>query len=109
MPESSCGVAILARPGPAHGVVICRGTIRTTESAITGHRWFAAHLRTHGVPCCQEGVLVWPGDFGAVGWEMPGVVALLAAAGLVPARGPGSSWSARSLGARQGAGEDERA
>jgi hypothetical protein len=48
-PESSCGVAILVRLRPgtfrAHGVVICRETIRTTESAIIGHRWFAAHLR----------------------------------------------------------------
>ena len=37
----------MARPGTfrAHGVVICRETIRTTESAITGYRWFAAYLR----------------------------------------------------------------
>jgi hypothetical protein len=59
---------------------------------------------------CQEGMVGWPGDpVWLPGWCGTVVLAFLAVAGSVPPRGRGASWSALSVSARQGAGEDERA
>jgi len=55
-------------------------------------------------------MVIWPGDvLRVVGLGGTAVLAFLAAAVFVLSRVPGSSWSARSGSARQGAGEDERA
>jgi hypothetical protein len=55
----------------------------------------------------RGGLARWPGC-GRRAW-VDCFLAFLAGAGFVPPRGRGSSWSARSVSARQGAGEDERA
>jgi hypothetical protein len=44
-----------------------RPTIHFPGSPVIGRHAPAAQTRTHGDPCCQVGVLVWPGDFRAVG------------------------------------------
>src|SRR2546430_16166240 len=53
---------------------------------------------SHGGTVCQESMVSWPGDLlcvAGVGRE-DCLLAFLAAAGLVPPCGRGSSWSARS-------------
>jgi hypothetical protein len=47
-----------------------------------------------GAFAVKERVLSWPGDLVIAG--LAGVLGFLVAAGFVPLRGRGSSWSARS-------------
>jgi hypothetical protein len=81
------------------------------QRSALGRRFDIRHRSSsHGGTFCQESVVGWPGDLlWAAGLGVRTVLAFLAAAGFVPPRDHGSSWSARSGSARQGAGEDERA